>query len=215
MRKSVSTITFIIILIIGLGFYGAALYGIQKSEWKGTIEKENEITIIKNPKEPLYGEIKFDLEQDLSLGNLDDNNYSFKRIGNIQVDKNGILYVLDSDNFRIQVFDKKGKYLQTIGIQGKKSGEFENPQHILVDETTGSIYVKDRFRSIETFDLYGYHLWTVRLDRNVEIGEYYVDEDGNIIGALKIDSESGVADTISKIDRYGEILAHYVEHPTF
>ncbi len=30
--------------------------GNQKSEWKGTIEEENGVTIVKNPKEPMYRE---------------------------------------------------------------------------------------------------------------------------------------------------------------
>ena len=31
----------------------------QKVEWKGTIENEDEVRIIKNPEEPLYGELVF------------------------------------------------------------------------------------------------------------------------------------------------------------
>jgi len=44
--------------------------GKQKTEWKGAIEEENGVTVIKNQKEPLYGEIKFELEEDLSIGTL-------------------------------------------------------------------------------------------------------------------------------------------------
>ena len=42
--------------------------GRQKSEWKGTIEEENGVTVVKNPKEPMYGEDIFSLEEDLSIG---------------------------------------------------------------------------------------------------------------------------------------------------
>jgi hypothetical protein len=38
----------------------------QKPAWKGKIETGNGIKIMKNPKEPLYGEIVFDLDEDLS-----------------------------------------------------------------------------------------------------------------------------------------------------
>jgi hypothetical protein len=38
----------------------------QKPQWKGTIEEENGVKVIKNPNEPLYGEISFNLEEDLS-----------------------------------------------------------------------------------------------------------------------------------------------------
>ena len=213
MRKSIIIKIFIIIFLFGFILYGPALQGIQKSEWQGTIEKVNGITIIQNPKEPLYGEIVFELEEDLSIGKKDDENYTFKRVQNIQIDKHGTIYVLDEGNFRIQVFDKKGKYLQTIGKQGKKTGEFELPIKILVDETTGYIYVNDLNKSLVVFDLWGYHQWTTRLNKTTRFEDFNVDEDGNIFGALRIKSDSGFANTISKLNREGEILAHYVEHP--
>jgi len=39
----------------------------QKTEWKGKIEYEDGVGVIKNPEEPLYGEIEFDLDEDLSI----------------------------------------------------------------------------------------------------------------------------------------------------
>lgn len=42
--------------------------GEQKAQWKGKIEYENGVKLIKNPKELLYGEIEFELEKDLSIG---------------------------------------------------------------------------------------------------------------------------------------------------
>ena len=49
----------------------------QKPQWKGKIEEENGVKVIKNPKEPLYGEITVELEEDLSIGNEEDENYAF------------------------------------------------------------------------------------------------------------------------------------------
>ncbi len=46
----------------------------QKPQWKGKIEYENGVKVIKNPNEPLYGEITFELEEDLSIGNEEDEN---------------------------------------------------------------------------------------------------------------------------------------------
>jgi hypothetical protein len=40
----------------------------QKAEWKGTIEEENGVKVIKNPEESLYGEVELDLELNLSIG---------------------------------------------------------------------------------------------------------------------------------------------------
>jgi len=49
----------------------------QKAEWRGTIEEENGVTVVKNPNKPLYGKLVFDLEEDLSIGREDDDNYMF------------------------------------------------------------------------------------------------------------------------------------------
>ena len=35
-------------------------FGGQRAEWKGKIDIENGVKVIKNPNEPLYGEIKFE-----------------------------------------------------------------------------------------------------------------------------------------------------------
>ncbi len=57
-----------LIIIILVCIFLSAAYSQQKAEWKGTIEKENGVEIIKNPSEPLYGEITLNLEEDLSIG---------------------------------------------------------------------------------------------------------------------------------------------------
>jgi len=40
----------------------------QKAKWKGTIEKIDGVTVIKNPKELMYGGNVFHLEEELSIG---------------------------------------------------------------------------------------------------------------------------------------------------
>ena len=40
----------------------------QKTEWKGTIEEVDGVTVVKNPKEPMYGEDAISLEEELSIG---------------------------------------------------------------------------------------------------------------------------------------------------
>ena len=40
----------------------------KEAEWKGTIEEMDGVTVIKNPKEPMYGEDVFSLEEELSIG---------------------------------------------------------------------------------------------------------------------------------------------------
>ena len=58
------------------------------------------------------------------------------------VGKDGLLYVVDGGNFRVQVFDQDGKYVKTFGAIGRRSGQFSRPKEIAVD-TQGNLYVAD------------------------------------------------------------------------
>jgi hypothetical protein len=158
-----------------------ASYGDQNPQWKGTIEEEDGVKVIKNPNAPLYGEITFDLEEDLSIGNEEDENYMLYRTELPVVDKEGNIFVLDSENFRIQKYDRNGKYLKSIGRKGQGPGEFEEPLRLHLD-TNDNIYVLDR-RMIHGFKNNGELLstitskeWIFRLIR-----EFRVLKEGNII----------------------------------
>ena len=68
------------------------------------------------------------------------------------VGKNGVLYVVDGGNFRVQSFDKDGKHLKTFGAIGRQSGQFSRPKEIAVD-AKGNIYVVDSaFGNFQIFD---------------------------------------------------------------
>ena len=64
----IKTIIICIALFVS-AFIMLVSYENQKVEWKGKIEKENGIKVMKNSTEPLYGEIKFELEENLSISN--------------------------------------------------------------------------------------------------------------------------------------------------
>ena len=125
----------------------------QKTGWQGMIEEENGIRVVKNPAEPLYGELVLELEEDLSIGSVEDENTMFYQIGSIDVDSQNNIYVMDSGNHRIQKFDKDGNYLQTIGRKGQGPGEFMRPINILLD-AQGNIYVLE-LRKLNLFDTKG------------------------------------------------------------
>jgi len=114
--------------------------GKQKSGWKGTIEEVDGVTIVKNPKEPVYGENAVSLEEELSVGEAEGRKeYMFSRIGNITVDNEENIYVLDRKESHIKVFNKQGEYLRTFGKKGQGPGEFNRPYSILItpqDEIT-------------------------------------------------------------------------------
>lgn len=119
----------------------------QNPQWQGRIEDEAGVKVVVNPDVPLYGEITLELEEDLVIGNEDDENYMFYQASALAVDVAGNIYVLETGNCRIQKFDKNCRYLRTFGREGQGPGEFELPMRIIVDPDY-RIYVEDYNRSI-------------------------------------------------------------------
>lgn len=70
----------------------------------------------------------------------------------VAVDKEGIVYVTDSMNFRIEKFDKDGKLLGSFGSCGRNLGQFARPRGVALDRD-GRIYVVDAaFSNVQIFD---------------------------------------------------------------
>ena len=130
MRNEIKIVSIVLYLSV---FIMLVSFGEQKAEWKGKVEYENGVKVIKNPREPLYGEITFELEEDLTIGNEEDENYMFFRGVRVAVDSEQSIYIMDGGNYRIQKFDKNGHYLKTIGKKGQGPGEFELLNGIYID----------------------------------------------------------------------------------
>jgi tripartite motif-containing protein 71 len=54
----------------------------------------------------------------------------------------GLLYLTDSGNHRVQVFDKNGNFITKWGSKGNGEGQFMKPESIEVDPF-GHVYVAD------------------------------------------------------------------------
>jgi hypothetical protein len=76
------------------------------------------------------------------LGQEDDENYMFHKPKAIASDRKGNLYVLDSGNFRVQVFDGHRKFLRSFGRKGQGPGDLGRPECLDVD-AAGNVYVGD------------------------------------------------------------------------
>jgi DNA-binding beta-propeller fold protein YncE len=71
---------------------------------------------------------------------------------NIFVSRDGLLYVMDSMNFRVQIFGRDGAFISAFGRLGDGSGDFSKAKGIAVD-SEGHIYVADaHFDSVQIFD---------------------------------------------------------------
>jgi hypothetical protein len=181
----------------------------QKTEWKGKVVEENGVRVIKNPREALYGEITFDLEEDLSIGNEEDKNFLFYRVRDVNIDDQGNIYVADMSNYRVQKFDRNGKYLQTIGRSGEGPGEFQLPTMVRLDNNPRRIYVFDG-RKIDVFDEEGKFLMSIpfRLTK-----DFFIGSNKNIYISLEIESEKGMSIAFYETNSRGELIKEFGEFP--
>ena len=74
---------------------------------------------------------------------------------NLSVDREGRLYVADTLNFRVQVFDASGAVVKSIGSQGDGPGHLNRAKGVGVD-SEGHIYIADTsFNNFQIFDADG------------------------------------------------------------
>jgi DNA-binding beta-propeller fold protein YncE len=79
----------------------------------------------------------------------------FNLPSNVALGRDGRVYVTDSMNFRIEMFDPEGNSLGTIGQIGDVPGTFARPRGVAVD-SAGHVYVADAaFDNIQIFDSAG------------------------------------------------------------
>ena len=133
----------------------------------------------------------------------------------VAVDAQGNIYVADTNNHRVQVFDSTGKYLRDWGSQGEGAGQFNEPWGIAVD-AQGNVYVADTWNyRVQKFDGQGKFLeqWGTNGDSGGSAdmlpGQFY----GPRAVALAADGTVLVMDTGNKrIQRFtvdGEFMAGY------
>ena len=124
--------------------------------WKGTVVKEGDVTIIKNPNEPLYKTPILELQEDLSLGGPEaQGDYAFGEVRNFAVGDEGSFYVLDTKSSQVKVFDPAGKYVRTIGRAGQGPGELDRPRMLSLNRGSGEIAVLELSRRMSFFKLDG------------------------------------------------------------
>lgn len=73
----------------------------------------------------------------------------------------GLLYVVDCGNFRVQVFRPDGTFERTFGAIGRQGGQFARPKEAAIDQE-GNVYIVDAaFGNFQIFNPQGQLLLTV------------------------------------------------------
>jgi hypothetical protein len=99
------------------------------------VKTENGVTIVTNgkkPDPPKGAPTKLVLEEVYTVGGGDAPDSSFVEISALDVLKDGTVYVLDTKDSRVKVFDSKGKFLRAFGKAGQGPGELNQPVGILI-----------------------------------------------------------------------------------
>ena len=185
--KVVSIILFLSVLIMFVSCQK------QNAEWKGSIAEVDGVTIVKNPKEPMYSESVVSLKEELSIGEAEGRKeYMFSQIRNIAVDDEENIYVLDRKEFHIKVFDKDGEYLRTFGEKGQGPGEFNRPSSILITPQN-EIMVADS-RVLHFFTLQGEFIKSLSAAKIQFFGRTSMDSQSSIYAmTATINMEKGIS----------------------
>ena len=177
----------------------------QKAEWRGTIEEVDGVTFVKNPKEPMYGENVFNLEEELSVGEAEGREeYMFSQVGSIAVDDKERVYVSDTKEFHIKIFEKDGNYLKSVGRKGQGPGEFERITSIQITPQKELLVFDSRSRRLSFFSLEGEFIKSKSIGE-IQVLDLEMNSKGNIIASsVLLDPKTALAVTELRI--YGSDL---------
>jgi sugar lactone lactonase YvrE len=133
-------------------------------------------------------------------GSYGSGNGQFNVVSDVGVGPNDWIYVADSNNHRIQVFDSAGSYLFQWGSQGSGNGQFRNPDGFAFDAADGSVYVMEYGgHRVQKFDANGTFILKFGTAGNRE-GQFSqpsggaVDANGNVYIADRVNHRIQVFD---------------------
>ena len=99
------------------------------------VKTESGVTIITNgrrPSPPQGAPTKLVFEEVYTVGGGDSPDASFVSASALDVLPDGTVYVVDTKDSRVKVFDAEGRFLRVFGRQGQGPGEMNRPTGILV-----------------------------------------------------------------------------------
>ena len=155
--------------------------GPQKSEWQGTIEKVDGVTVVKNPKQGLWDSREnadLTIVKKRQIGELDGSEeFLFVDIADVTLNSKGDIYVADRRLNEIRKFNKDGEYLSTVGRKGQGPGEFQDIRTVSVNRNDDLIVFDGGLGRISVFTDNGEHRETtkkLKVDSWIEPSKIFV-----------------------------------------
>jgi len=177
--------------LFALVFFILVSCGEQEPEWEGTIEEVDGVTVVQNPKEPIYGEDILELEEELTIGEAEDREeYMFSDVSNLAVSDDEKIFVLDTKRGHIKVFDRMGNYLKSIGRKGQGPGEMQFPTSILITPNNEIMVTDSEALQLIFFTLEGDFIRGVSSGKLRNFTNPRIDSLGNIVASYSIPGRS-------------------------
>ena len=124
-----------------------------------------------------------------SWGSKGSGEGQFELAHGVGIDSSGNIYVVDTNNFRVQKFDSNGKFITMWGSKGSGEGQFLHGHDITFD-SSGNIYVTDVLKDsdvarVQKFDSNGKFItmWGSKGSGEVQFSHPHgidVDSSGNV-----------------------------------
>ena len=108
---------------------------------------------------------QIELVEDLVLGDATNPQEAFYRPAGVASDDQGNIFVLDSGEHHIQVFDESGVYLRTMGREGQGPGELARSSSLTV--SAEHLTLRADTRRLSTWTLAGEHVRDVNLEQSL------------------------------------------------
>jgi len=141
----------------------------NETDWKGTIKKEDGVTVIENTGVGLWGKQaieKIRFKENLSLG-VEEGTEEYMFYGPLQmaVDEELNIYVLDIRNFKLMKYDKDGKFVWKTGRHGQGPEEFQALRNLKISPS-GEIVVLDNRSLLKFYNKAGVYLRVINLQNS-------------------------------------------------
>ena len=138
----------------------------QRTQWKGTIDEVNGVTVVRNPMEGIWDskeKANITIIKERQIGELDGpEELLFVYISDVAVNSKGDIYVADRQLNEVRKFNKDGEYLLTLGRRGQGPGEFQSVTLVSVNINDDLIAFDNMLGRVSIFSDNGEHKETTK-----------------------------------------------------